>query len=145
VQLGVEQEANMVTLLVFVSLATAAPGPRLAGPAAVLGLAESVVVTLSGGGGVHIDGCAPLELERKQGEAWVALPTTVCPKALPASRVDAPLTLTFPAVPAGEYRAVVGWGSGCTADQPFHLAGCRKFGTATSEPFFVGEAPPPAP
>lgn len=133
----------MTAYLVLVALATAAPGPKISVPAAPVGVEDPVVVTFFYGSTVFIDGCAALELERKEGESWLVVATNVCPKAANATRVEGTLTLTSPPVAAGEYRAAVGWGTGCADGMPFHLASCKKFGVARSDPFAVGAPPVP--
>lgn len=133
----------MTAYIVLVVLATAAPGPKIAVPETPVGEADPIVLTLSSGSSVFIDGCAPLELERKEGEVWQVGATNVCPRAVMATRVEGVATLTAPATAAGEYRAAVGWGTGCVDGLPFHLAACKKFGVARSEPFIVGAPPLP--
>lgn len=133
----------MTAYLVLFALATAASGPKISVPVAPVGLTDPIVVTLISGATSFIDACAPLELERKDGESWLPVATKVCPKAATATRVDDSLTLTAPAVAAGEYRAAVGWGTGCAEGLPFHLAACKKFGVARSDSFAVGAPPAP--
>ena len=133
----------MAMYIVLVSLATASGGPKLLPPTAAITKNDPVILTLSSPSTVYIDGCAPIELERKVGEQWELVASKVCPRAAPATRVDGALTLTAPSVRDGEYRATVGWGQTCTDGVPFHLAMCRKFGLARTESFFVGAPPPP--
>ncbi len=126
------------------ALAVAAGGPRVDAPDEPIDVGGAVVLALSGGGLILIDSCAPVELEQKVDDRWVALPPSACASAQPATVVDGSLTLTVPAPPAGQYRAAVAWGSGCVAKLPFHLSSCKKLGVARSGEIRVGSETGPA-
>jgi hypothetical protein len=97
-------------------------------------------------GSLTIDGCEPVELERHDGDRWVPVPPLACDGSAPASRMDEELALALPPPPAGEYRAVLVWGTGCAEGLPLVMAGCRRLGSTTSAPFKVlGPAPAAAP
>jgi len=130
--------------MLVVGLAFAAGAPSLEGPQGPVAEAGAVVLQLSGSGSLLIDSCAPVELERREGKAWVGVATAPCERSQPATVVTGPLTLTLPAPAPGEYRGVVAWGSSCAEKLPFHLAACKKLGVARSGPFTV-ETPPAMP
>jgi hypothetical protein len=121
----------------------AAAGPKLVAPSESVGEEEAVVLTLAGGADLVVDSCAPVELERKDGDTWTPVATTPCEKHNVATRVSSTLTLTVPAPAPGEYRAAVAWGSGCLEKMTFHLANCKKLGVVRSEVFRVGAPPDP--
>ena len=113
--------------------------PSVQGPALVQDDGHAVPVRIIAGmpGGVWVDGCAPVEMEHREADTWVALPSTVCGGTTPASRVQTELTIAVPPPPAGEYRAVIAWGAGCAEGVPFELAGCKTLGVARSAAFPV--------
>ncbi len=127
-----------------VSVGFAAGGdPKLDVPTAPVqaGQAVAVRVRAAGGAKLWIDACEPIELEKHEGEAWTSVAGVTCPHSVAAAVVDKELTLTVPAPAAGEYRAVLTWGTSCSAGQPFVMAACKKLGAARSGPFVVEAAP----
>ncbi len=127
--------------LTSVALATAAPGPAtLEAPSEPTLSTDAVPFTFSVPGTSFLDGCAPIELERKEGLNWVALPRVPCPAAVVATQVNGSLTLSVPPPIPGEYRAVAAWGTGCNTTRPFALAACATLDVVRSSPFKV-EAP----
>ncbi len=124
--------------LTTVALAAAAPGPAtLEAPAAAVTSTDAVPFTFSAPGTSFLEGCAPIELERKEGAGWVALPRVPCPTAVAAISVSGSLTLSVPPPIPGEYRAVAAWGTECTPSLPFALAGCKGLDQVRSSPFKV--------
>lgn len=130
-------------------LAASPPAPKLVAPSEPVRTGEIVPVRIVAvlPGGVSIDGCAPIELERHVGDRWTPLATPACPVPVPATAVPTELTVSIPPPEPGEYRAVVAWGTGCAAGQPLAVAACERMGVARSSPFTVEAppAPPPAP
>ncbi|GDX78424.1 hypothetical protein LBMAG42_02350 [Deltaproteobacteria bacterium] len=127
--------------LTSVALATAAPGPAtLEAPPGIALSTDAVPFTFSSPGTSFLDGCAPIELERREGALWVALPRVPCPTAVAATLVNESLTLSVPPPIPGEYRAVAAWGTECDPARPFALAGCKTLDLVRSTAFKV-EAP----
>jgi hypothetical protein len=121
----------------------ASPSPvTLQGPTGEITDREGVTLTITASGTTFVDGCAPVEWERREGAGWVAVPREPCPAQKPAAKVTGTLTLTTPALAAGEYRALVTWGSACAADLPLQLGACKTLDYARSEPFRVRTAQP---
>jgi hypothetical protein len=127
-----------------ISPAWATSGPKLIAPSQPSPPTEAVVLTISAPGLMYVDGCAPIELEKHAGEAWEVVASAICESSRPATRVDRSLTVSLPAQPAGEYRAVMAWGTTCTDGVPFFMASCRKTGSIRSDPFVVGTPSAPA-
>lgn len=123
------------------------PDPRIEGPKAPVPSGEGVVFRILARvpGGISVDECASIDIERRVADAWDPVPGAGCPARVPAKLVGDTLTVTVPPLPAGEYRAGLSWGSGCQAELPFELAGCSALGVAWSEPFTVQAAAVPAP
>jgi hypothetical protein len=133
-------EVVLLAILSLLSGAIAAPSePVLAVPTEPIvgGRLVSVHVTAPRTGRAWVDGCEPIELERKVGEAWSAVPPQPCVKAPPAASIDKELTLTLPTPQPGEYRAVLAYGVGCTDGFPLALASCKKVAFVRSASFSV--------
>ncbi|MFZ5477143.1 MAG: hypothetical protein ACOZNI_10245 [Myxococcota bacterium] len=133
----------MHLIVALAALAAPRPAePRLVAPDAPVTVGEVVPLRIVAvqPGGVRIDGCAPVELERREGDAWKALPTVGCDKAIVATAVEKELTVSVPAPEPGEYRAVLSWGTGCTPNLPFAVAACAQTGFVRSAPFTVRSA-----
>lgn len=122
---------------VSVLMAGAATGADLLAPAGPLVSTEAVSFTFKATGVAFLDGCAPVELEKREGEAWVALPRTSCAQRPPATRVEGALVLSVPPPGPGEFRAVAAFGRRCGEGRPFAQAGCVELGVARSAPFVV--------
>lgn len=88
-------------------------------------------------GNVLVDGCAAVELERQDGERWVAEPVPACTTPTPALEIKSELTLSTVAPSPGTWRARVTWGVSCTPGLPLPMAACGRLGVATSAPFVV--------
>lgn len=134
--------AIALSALVF---AASAAEPKLVAPTAPVIAGELVPVRIVAvlSGGVSVDGCAPIELERREGERWTPLPNPACPVPLPATAVPIELTVSIPPPEPGEYRAVVAWGTKCAAGRPLAIAACERMGVVRSSPFTVAAPPPP--
>jgi len=134
-----------IPLLSIVSAASS--GPVLLPPegGATAGTAVPFTLRPPSGAPITIDGCAAVELERQEGDLWLAVPSGVpCDGSARALRVDAELVLTVAVPTSGTFRGVVAWGSTCVSGRPFARAACRDRGVARTEPFTVA-APAPAP
>jgi hypothetical protein len=123
--------------ILFAASALGAPRLLLTGPAAV-GTVATFAFSEDVAGSVLVPGCAPLELERRDGKVWVPFAPPLCDRSAPATTLDGETALTVTVPAAGTWRAVLTWGSDCVAGRPFSLAACRRVEVARSEPF---EAP----
>jgi hypothetical protein len=135
----------MHLLVALSALAAPRPAePRLVAPEAPVrpGQVVSLRIVAGPSAGIRVDGCAPVELERREGEVWKPVPSVACDKPLGATVVDKELTVSVPAPAAGEYRGVLAWGSGCAAGLPFSVAACTHTGFVRSAPFVVASADP---
>lgn len=122
------------------SVAYAAPAaPRLVGPATAVEPSAGVTFTLTfAGAPVSVDGCTPVELDRREGDRWVAVAGAVlCDGTTPARAGASELTFTLASPGPGEYRGLVAWGTGCVAGRSFATAACRSRGIAESPAFTV--------
>lgn len=117
-------------------------GAELSAPVAPLAATEaaSFVLTTVGHDSVLLDGCAPVELERREGESWVAVPRRPCPQRPAATVVQQSLVLSVPPPGPGEFRAVVAYGVGCRPSRPFAFAACEVVEVVRSNPFRVEQA-----
>ena len=122
------------------STAPSVHGPELASEA---GQAVPVRIVAGMRGGIWVDGCAPVEMERREGDTWMPLPSVVCAAPTPAHLVETELTVAVSPPSAGEYRAVIAWGAGCAQGVPFVLAGYKTLGAARSAAFLVSAPPAP--
>lgn len=131
----------LTSLLLLGSPAALAAEPVLQAPTAVVqkGGAATLTFRESLPGNVLVDGCAAVELERREGEVWRAEPVAVCPQPVAAMEVAGELTLSATVPTAGSWRARVVWGVSCTPGLPLPMAACGRLGVATSEAFEVGE------
>jgi len=125
-----------MVVILFAGVASAAPSITLAG-AARAGAPVSFEFREDAAGTVLIDGCAPVEYERMDGERWVPVPAPACDAARVATVVDKALTVAAPAPAPGTYRAVLAWGAGCAEGRPFALSGCRQLDFGRSKAFEV--------
>ncbi len=117
----------------------------LVGPPGPLAATEAVSLTLTTPGASFIDGCSPVELEKRDGERWLSIPRRACAQRLPASRVEGSLVVSVPPPGPGEYRAVVTWATGCTEGFALAQAACAEVEAVRSGPFIVrAEAVSPA-
>lgn len=136
----------MLLFIALVDIVSASPGePVLLASGARVASGEAAVFTFrpAAGRSVSIDGCAALELERREGEAWVVAPGAVtCDGSLPARSASKELTFTVAPPGPGEYRGVIAWGVGCVEGRSFSLGACTSRGVARSASFTV-EPPPP--
>ncbi len=107
--------------------------PPEEGQAIAFGVHETV------DGPVFIDGCAPLEIERKTGGKWLTTAVKVCDSQVPATQLDGDLAFSIPgpASGSGAYRVILTWGTGCAPGFPLTTAICEQMGSVTSEPFVV--------
>lgn len=130
-----------VAVLLVVSQATAAP--RVSVPSAPVPAGSAVTVTLAvDGTAVSLDGCSPIELERKREDRWEAVESpTLCDGTAPARVATKELTFSLATPGPGEYRAVATWGAGCVEGRSFALGACRSTGTVRSAAFVVDPAP----
>ena len=118
----------------------------LLGPSAPLASTDAVSLTLTTPGASFIDGCSPVELEKKDGERWISVPRRACTQRLPASRVEGSLVVSVPPPGPGEYSAVVTWATGCAEGVALAHAACSVVAAVRSEPFTCrAEAVKPAP
>lgn len=92
-------------------------------------------------GPVLVDGCAPMELERKQGDLWVAVPPRACDRSVVATEIDKEITLSSVVSTAGTWRVAVTWGEGCVSGRPLMLAACKRLDVARSAAFEVAGPP----
>jgi len=127
------------------AVAIAGSEPRLSAPVAPVDVGTAATFTIAADAtGVHVDGCAPIELERKEGEVWVPVPNAAsCDGSVPARLVQGTLTVSLATPGPGDYRGVATWGSGCVGERNFALAACGTVGVARSAAFHVN--PPPVP
>ena len=116
---------------------TAPLGASLAAPGAPVAATEAVTFTLSTPDTVAVDGCSPIELERREDDRWVAIPRVPCPNVVAATEIASSLTLSLPPPAPGDYRAVAALGTGCAAALPFALAGCAGLDIVRSPTFTV--------
>lgn len=132
-----------VLLLIAFLGAAPPPSPRLVGPSRAVGSGEVVPLRIVAvlPTGIRVDTCAPVELERHEGDAWITVPVRICEGSPAATEVAKELTISLPPPAAGEYRAVLGWGADCLTGQPFPLSACAKLGSVRSAPFTVQAAP----
>lgn len=128
-----------------VLFALAPAGPDLVAPAGPLAPTEAVSLTFKVGGVAFLDGCAPVELEKKEGEGWVALPRAPCAQRPVATKVEGALVLSVPPPGPGEYRALSAFGRRCVADRPFSQADCAEVGVVRSGAFVVSAPAPVTP
>ena len=132
-----------VSGVALIALAAPRSGePRLVAPSAPIQAGQVVPLRIIAGptGGIHVDGCAAVELERREGEVWRPVPSVGCDKAIAARVVDKDLTVSVPTQEPGEYRGVLAWGTSCAENLPFAVAGCAKTGFVRSDPFTVVSA-----
>jgi hypothetical protein len=120
--------------------------PRLTGPAAPLAAGAALTLTLTADRKpVFVDGCAAVDLERREGERWVPVePTIACDGSAVARAIPKEQTFSLATPGVGEFRAVVAWGLGCVEGRPFALAACAALGVARTVSFQVVAPPPPA-
>lgn len=126
------------------SAVPADPDVRIEPPAGTVHEGEAVGFTVreAADGPILIDGCAPVEIERKNGAAWLPVPGHTCDTPVPATTVDGTLTFSVAAPSVGAYRAVLTWGMGCTPGFPLATANCARLGSVVSDPLIVAPAPP---
>ncbi|MFN7142256.1 MAG: hypothetical protein ACK4YP_00645 [Myxococcota bacterium] len=131
----------LTAALLVVSHASA--GPRLSVPAAPVPAGSAVTITLAvDGTAVSLDGCSPVELERKRGERWEPVESpTLCDGITPARVATKDLIVSIAVSGPGEYRAVATFGTGCVAGRAFAQAACKSTGTVRSGAFIVDPAP----
>lgn len=124
-------------------IVTALAGPSVVSvqPTWAEGATLSLEVREDAPGRAWVDGCASFELERREGDTWVAVPPRPCDRQLPAAPVDGALVLSAAAPAPGEYRARVVLGHGCVEGRPFVLAACATLEEVRSEPFRVTAKP----
>ncbi len=138
----------MLLFIALVGIVSASPRePVLLAPDARVDAGEAAVFTFRPAAGrpISVDGCAALELERREGEGWVPAPGAVtCDGSMPARIVAKELTFTVAPPGPGEYRGVIAWGVGCVEGRAFSLGACPSRGVARSAAFSVA-APPAAP
>ncbi len=120
--------------ILFAASAIAAPRLVLGGEVGV-GVPVAFTLTEDQPGTVIVAGCGAVELERREGEAWVPVAGPRCEAPVPAVTVETRLTLSATVPAPGTWRAVAAWGAGCVPGRPFSLAACRTLDRAVSEPF----------
>lgn len=120
------------------------PGVRIEAPTGAVHEGDAVGFTVreSVEGPVFIDGCAPVEVERKNGAAWLPGPGKTCDAPVPATAVDGTVTFSVAAPSVGAYRALLTWGVGCAAGFPLATANCARLGSVVSGPVVVAPVPP---
>lgn len=123
-------------------LAGAPAATELVGPSSTVGPTEAVSFTLRPAGVAFLDGCAPVELESRTAEGWVAIARKPCSPRPVVTRVEGSLVLSVPPPGPGEYRAVLALGRRCAPDRPFVYADCAAVEVVRSAPFLVQAAPP---
>ncbi|MSQ03365.1 MAG: hypothetical protein EXR71_15975 [Myxococcales bacterium] len=123
-----------------IAAAAGAGGAVLVGPSGALASTDAVSLTLTTPGTSFVDGCSPVELEKKDGERWMSVPRRTCAQRLPVSRLEGGLVVSVPPPGAGEYRAVVTWATGCTEGVALAQAACTVVEVVRSEPFTVRPA-----
>ena len=126
-------------MLLTLAVALAAPTPpaKLVAPSGEIGLHAAVTLTFTAPGVAWVDGCVPVEWERREAGTWVPVPREACAAQKPATRVEGSLTLSQAPLAAGEYRAVMTWGAGCAPELPLRLGACKALDVVRSEPFRV--------
>lgn len=131
--------ALLTTILLALSSPARAADPTVEAPTAPSPLGAPVTLTFKEplAGNVHVDGCAAVELEHKEGDKWLPAPLAVCTEPVSALEIKGEIALSVRVESPGTWRARVAWGAGCTAQLPFVMAGCTRLGVATSEPFEI--------
>lgn len=124
-------------LTLAVVLAAPTPTAKLVAPSGEIGRHAAVTLTFTAPGVTWVDGCVPVEWERREGGTWVAVRREACAAQKPPTRVEGSLTLSQAPLAAGEYRAVVTWGAGCVPEHPLRLGACETLDVVRSEPFRV--------
>ena len=125
-------------MLHLLMVAGAAAGDAaLSAPTSPVAPGEPVSFSFVLDGTSWLDGCSPVELERQEGEQWVALARRPCTAGPPATAVEGALVLSVPPPEVGSYRGVVSFGTGCQPARSFAAAACKELGFVRSAPFTV--------
>ncbi|MDP2312118.1 MAG: hypothetical protein Q8P41_04375 [Pseudomonadota bacterium] len=136
----------MLLLIALVAIVSASPAePILVPPSAPVEEGDVASFALRPGpaGTVFVDGCAAIELERREAAGWVLAPGAVkCDGSLVARMSTKDLVFSVAPPGPGEYRGVVAWGTGCVEGRPLALAACKAHGIARTAAFTVVARPP---
>ena len=97
----------MTSLLLLGSMPAWAAEPTLDAPTEPVAKGATLALTFreTMPGNVLVDGCAAVELERQDGERWVAEPVPACTTPTPALEIKSELTLSTVAPSPGTWRA----------------------------------------